>query len=406
LPTPSSTAARIVRSAISPVWQTHRGKARRPQLSGPAVNGGARLGGMVVYRLKKDEARRIAIHAQLLDEPRPADLVDVVNRLTLLQIDPTAAIAPSADLVLWSRLGPAYDAADLTKAIEHDRTLVETVAFIRSPRDLPAVIAEVRDGQMHAVTAAWLETNEPFRRDILALLEKQGPLLSRDIPDTSVEPWPSSGWTNNRNITRMLESLALRGHVAISGRAGRQRYWDLPERVYPAGLPTLDLDAAVRHRNDRRLAALGIARSAGPQIPGEPPYVGDAGEEATVEGTPGTWRVHPAYAGLPFTGRTALLSPFDRLVHDRVRAEQLFGFEYILEMYKPKDKRRWGYFALPVLHGDRLVGKLDATADRKAGTLAVNAIHQDVRFTTAMTAAVRAEVEDLAAWLGFEVTGA
>ncbi len=360
---------------------------------------------MVVHHLTRDEARRIAIHAQLLDAPRPTDLVDVVDRLTILQIDPTAAIAPSADLVLWSRLGSTYDPADLTKAIEHDRTLVETVAYIRSPRDLPAVIAEVRDAAMHPTTSAWLEANDPFRRDILALLEKEGPLLSRDIPDTCVEPWPSSGWTNNRNITRMLESLALRGHVAISGRKGRERYWDLPERVYPAELYTLDLEAAVRHRNDRRLAALGIARSTGPQIPGESPYVGDAGEEAVVEGTPGTWRVHPAYVGLPFEGRTALLSPFDRLVHDRVRAEQLFDFEYILEMYKPKEKRRWGYFALPVLHGDRLVGKLDATADRKAGTLVVNAIHEDVPLTKAMTAAVHAEIEDLAAWLALEVNG-
>ena len=361
---------------------------------------------MVVHQLSLKEARRIAVHAQLLDLPRPTDIVEVVERLTILQIDPTAAIAPSADLVLWSRLGSSYDPADLVKAVEHDRTLVETVAYIRPPRDLPAVMAEVRDAETHAFTAAWLETNEPFRRDILTLLEKEGPLLSRDIPDTSVEPWPSSGWTNNRNITRMLESLALRGYVAISARKGRQRYWDLPERVYPADLPTLDLDAAVRHRNERRLAALGIARSTGPQIPGESPYVGDAGEEAVVEGTPGTWRVHPAYLGLPFKGRTALLSPFDRLIHDRIRAEQLFGFEYILEMYKPKDKRRWGYFALPVLHGDRLVGKLDATADRKVGTLVINAIHEDVRFTRAMTAAVRAEINDLAAWLGLEVTGA
>ncbi|MGH3478689.1 MAG: DNA glycosylase AlkZ-like family protein [Nocardioidaceae bacterium] len=361
---------------------------------------------MVVHRLSKDEARRIAIHAQFLDAPRPSDLVDVVDRLTLLQIDPTAAIAPSADLVLWSRLGSTYDPTDLTKALEQDRTLVETVAFIRSPGDVPAVIAEIRNAEMHPFTAAWLKTNEPFRRDILALLEKKGPLLSRDIPDTSVEPWPSSGWTNNRNITKMLEILALRGHVAISGRKGRQRYWDLPDRVYPADLPTLDFDTAVRCRNERRLAALGIARSSGPQIPGETPYVGEAGEEAAVDGTPGTWRVHPAYVGLPFEGRTALLSPFDRLVHDRVRAEQLFGFEYILEMYKPKDKRRWGYFALPVLHCDRLVGKLDATADRKAGTLVVNEIHPDVRFTKDMTAAVRAEIEDLAAWLGLGVTGA
>ncbi|WBB67586.1 crosslink repair DNA glycosylase YcaQ family protein [Micromonospora sp. WMMD812] len=360
---------------------------------------------MVVHRLTKDEARRIAVHAQLLDAPRPTDLVDIVDRLTLLQIDPTAIIAPSADLVLWSRLGSTYDPADLTKAIECDRTLVETVAYIRSPRDVPAVIAEVRDASTYAFTASWLETNEPFRRDILALLGKEGPLLSRDIPDTSVAPWPSSGWTNNRNVTKMLESLALRGHVAISGRKGRQRYWDLPERVYPAGLPILDLDAAVQHRNERRLAALGIARSSGPQMPGEPPYVGDAGEEAYVTGIPGSWRVHPAYVGLPFEGRTALLSPFDRLIHDRVRAAQLFDFEYLLEMYKPKDKRRWGYFALPVLHGDRLVGKLDATADRKAGTLVINAIHEDVHFTEAMTAAVRAEIDELAAWLGLEVTG-
>jgi uncharacterized protein YcaQ len=355
---------------------------------------------MVAFRLNKDEARRIAIHAQLLDAPRPTDLVDVVDRLTLLQIDPTAAIAPNADLVLWSRLGKAYDPADLVRAVEQDRTLVETVAYIRTLRDVPAVIAEIREAQTHPSIGAWLETNEPFRRDILALLEKEGPLLSRDIPDTSVEPWPSSGWTNNRNTTKMLESLALRGHVAISGRKGRQRYWDLPERVYPAALPSPDLDAAVRHRNERRLAALGIARSSGPQIPGETPYVGDAGEEAVVEGTPGTWRVHPAYVGLDFTGRTALLSPFDRLIHDRVRTEQLFGFEYVLEMYKPRDKRRWGYFALPVLHEDRLVGKLDATADRKAGRLVVNALHQDIRFTKAMTAAVDAEIEDLATWLG------
>ena len=173
------------------------------------------------------------------------------------------------------------------------------------------------------------------------------------------------------------------------------------------------LDQQPQHHEDARVPRPPRARrDLGPQGatallgPPLPPYVGDAGEEAVVEDTPGTWRVHPAYVGLPFRGRTALLSPFDRLIHDRVRAEQLFGFEYILEMYKPKDKRRWGYFALPVLHGDRLVGKFDVTADRKAGTLVVNAIHEDVSFTKAITAAVRAEIEDLAGWLGLEVTSA
>ena len=109
----------------------------------------------------------------------------------------------------------------------------------------------------------------------------------------------------------------------------------------------------------------------------------------------------------PFTGRTALLSPFDRLIHDRVRAEQLCGFEYVLEMYKPKDQRRWGYFALPILHHDRLVGKLDATADRKAGTLVVNAVHEDVPLHQGHHRRRSArEIADLAAWLGLEPSAA
>ena len=132
----------------------------------------------------------------------------------------------------------------------------------------------------------------------------------------------------------------------------------------------------------------------------EPVHVGEAGEPAVVEGVKGEWRVDPTYLVDDFEGRTALLSPFDRLIHDRVRAEQLFDFEYTLEMYKPAAKRRWGYFALPVLHVDRLVGKVDATADRKASMLRVHAIHEDVRFTRTMTKAVQAELDDLASWLG------
>ncbi|HSU73491.1 MAG TPA: crosslink repair DNA glycosylase YcaQ family protein, partial [Terrabacter sp.] len=167
------------------------------------------------------------------------------------------------------------------------------------------------------------------------------------------------------------------------------------------------LEEAVRHRNERRLTALGIARATGTVMPGEHSYAADAGEPAEVEGVPGAWRVHPAYLDVParFEGRTALLSPFDRLIHDRVRAEQLFGFEYILEMYKPKEKRRWGYFALPILHHDRLVGKLDAQADRKTGTLVVNAVHEDVPFTARVRRDVHREIADLAAWLGLTVTG-
>ena len=121
-------------------------------------------------------------------------------------------------------------------------------------------------------------------------------------------------------------------------------------------------------------------------------------------GVKGSWRVDPSLLGQPFSGRAALLSPFDRLIHDRKRTVELFEFDYQLEMYKPAAKRRWGYFALPILSGDRLVGKLDATADRKAGVLRVNAIHQDVPFDPTVTAAVDGEIKDLARWLELDLT--
>jgi hypothetical protein len=200
--------------------------------------------------------------------------------------------------------------------------------------------------------------------------------------------------------------MVSRGEVAVAGRRGRERLWDLAERVYPdhSVLPPAE---AERERNRRRLAALGIARHAGPEAPVEPAVVGESGEPAEIEGVKGRWRVDPAYldgnASADFAGRAALLSPFDRLVHDRVRALEVFGYEYQLEMYKPAAKRRWGYYALPVLYGDRLVGKLDAAADRRAGVLTVNGVHQDVPFTKEMASAIDEEVAGLAGWLGLEI---
>jgi uncharacterized protein YcaQ len=353
-----------------------------------------------VHRLTKAQARRIAVRAQLLDAPRPADLITVVQRLTLLQLDPTAAIAPSADLVIWSRLGSAYQPAELKQALEQDRTLFEHNALVRPMGDVGLYLAGAADWPTYDSIRAWLDGNDSFRLDILEQLASSGPMSSRDIPDTCVVPWASTGWTNNRNVTQMLEFLMMRGEVAISGRVGRQRLWDLPERVYPTDVVVPSAEEAHRAKNERRLAALGIARQKTTAMPVEPADVGEAGEPAVVEGTTGEWRVDPAALDQDFEGRTALLSPFDRLVHDRVRAQELFDFDYTLEMYKPAAKRRWGYFALPVLHRDRLVGKVDATADRKASVLRVNAIHEDVKFTRPMARAVQAELEDLAAWLG------
>jgi uncharacterized protein len=355
-----------------------------------------------MHRLTKAEARRIAVRAQLLDSPRPTDLLEVVRRLTLLQIDPTAAIAPSADLVLWSRLGSTYRPHELKRALEDERTLFELDALIRPTSDLGLYLAGADERPAYERTRAWLRENDSFRRDILKRLRSSGPLSSRELPDTAAVPWASSGWTHNRNVTQMLEILMNRGEVAIAGRVGRERLWDVPERVYPAGVAVPSVEEAERARNERRLGSLGIARAKARAMPMEPIHVGEAGEPAEVEGVKGEWRVDPARLGEDFEGRTALLSPFDRLVHDRTRAEELFDFEYTLEMYKPAAKRRWGYFALPILHGDRLVGKLDATADRKASVLRVNAVHEDVTSTRAIAKGVQGELEDLAAWLGLD----
>ena len=358
---------------------------------------------MTPRRLTKAQARRIAVRAQLLDARRPTDLVDTVTHLTMLQLDPTAAIAPSADLVAWSRLGSAYRPAHLQQAVEHHRTLFEHNALVRPMSDVGLYLAGADAWPLWEKARRWLADNKSFRHDVLERLGAAGPVSSRDIPDTAAVPWASTGWTHQRNVTQMLEFLMMRGEVAVSARVGRERVWDLAARVYPPDTVVPSLEDAERAKARRRLQSLGIARATGTATPVEPSVVGDIGEPAEVEDTRGVWRVDPAALeslGEDFEGRTALLSPFDRLVHNRVRAEELFDFEYTLEMYKPAAKRRWGYYALPVLHHDRLVGKVDAKADQKASVLQVFAIHHDVRFTRTMTAAVHAELDDLARWLG------
>ena len=359
---------------------------------------------MSVHRLTRDEARRIAIRAQMLDAHRPPDLATVVERLTFLQLDPTAVVAPSADFIAWSRLGSAYAPAQLQAALEQERTLVELtsqptvaeprLAMVRPMADLGLFLAEMGSlPSSGTVRSDWLRANDGFRRRILDLLRESGPLVSRDIPDTSDVPWQSSGWTHDRNVTQMLEFLAARGVIAVAGRRGRQRLWDLAERIYPAGTAAIAADEARRIRDERWLRAVGVAR---------PKLVGGAGVPVEVEGTSGQWRLDPEATAEGFEGRTAVLSPFDRLTHDRARARDLFDFDYLLEMYKPKDKRRWGYFALPVLHDDQLVGKVDATADQDASVLQVHAVHQDIPFNRSTKAAVDAELEALARWLGLD----
>ena len=363
---------------------------------------------MVRHELSKQDARRIAVQAQWLHAHRPTELLPLLRRLTLLDIDPTAAVAPSADLVLWSRIGSSYDRMDLVRAID-ERTVIELRGTLRPAEDLALYGAdmaswpgtgELRDWEEEQ--RDWVRANDACRRDILERLDSAGPLTSRQLPDTCAVPWRSTGWTNNRNVTQLLGFMVRRGEVAVAGRAGKERLWDLAERVYPDD-PIVPAQEAERRRNERRLAALGIARSRAPERPVEPLDVQNVGEEAVIDGVKGAWRVDPTLIGQPFEGRAALLSPFDGLLQDRARMTELFEYEYILEMYKPAAKRRWGYYALPVLYGDRLVGKLDAAADRKDEVLRVHALHWDVDPSRAIVAAVNREIADLAAWLNLDL---
>jgi uncharacterized protein YcaQ len=361
---------------------------------------------VAVHELSRTDARRIAVRAQLLTKRRPSDVIDTVRQLFMVQLEPTSAIAPSAELVLWSRLGSAFDPQDLWGALDEQR-LIELNQMVRVPEDLALFRAQMAvwpgSGELRGwqeEVAEWVRVNNGCRRDILERLRADGPLPTSELPDSCVVAWNSSGWNDNRNVRMMLQKLVERGEVAAAGGQGRDRLWDLASRIYPDD-PVPPEDEARRLLDDRRLSALGIARARAAKLPAEPVDVGEAGEPAVVEGVRGRWRVDPAQLGQPFDGRAALLSPFDGLVADRRRVSEIFEYDYILEMYKPAAQRRWGYYALPILCGDRLVGKLDARADHDAGALRIAAVHRDVPFTKTMAAAVDHEIQDLVRWLGW-----
>ena len=366
-----------------------------------------------VHELSRDEARRIVVRAQLLTADRPTDLLAVVRRLTLMQNDPTAAVAPSAEVVAWSRLGSSYRLGELAECEAAGR-LVELGGMLRPAEDIALYTAEMavwpgpgRLKDWEESQRDWVEANDGCRRDILEKLYDEGPLPASGLPDTTVLPWESSGWNNDRSRRMLIGLMVRRGEVAAAGYDGRDRLWDLAERVYP-DVPPVPLEEALRIRDQRRLRGLGLARAKATELPADRVDVGDAGEPAVVEGVRGTWRVEPeelARLDEPFAGRAALLSPLDRLVYDRKRMEEIFEFDYQLEMYKPVAKRRWGYWAMPILHGDRLVGKLDARAERGEGVLRVHAVHEDEPFPGDVRAAVDAEIDDLARWLGLERDG-
>jgi uncharacterized protein YcaQ len=296
-----------------------------------------------------EEARRIAVRAQALDG-RAKGVLATVRRLGFLQLDPISVVAPPQHLVLWSRLGH-FDPTHLDRLLWKQRKLVEWDAFLYPVEDLPILKAFMRrrDRPLDKRITAWLKEHAAFRRYVLKELRERGPLLSREIEDAPSQKREEHRWWGQRKMGLMLECLSARGEVAVVGRNGKQRIWDLAERWYPE-TETLPIATARRAYEEKRFRALGVRLERGRLV------------------------AHPDAVDGPVPERTTFLSPFDRLVHDRDRALALWDFFYRLEMYVPAAKREYGYYVLPILHCDRIVGRIEPVFDRRRQVLRINGL--------------------------------
>jgi uncharacterized protein YcaQ len=329
-----------------------------------------------VIEVSREEARRIAVRAQLLNGSAKGVLT-TVRRLGFLQIDTVSTVAPPQHLVLYSRLGPRYDRAELDRHLWRTRKLVEVNAFIHPIEDLPLLVARMRrrreKNAREGRIAAFLKENAGYRRYVLRELDRRGPLLSREIEDHAGFAREKHPWWGDRKMALMLMVLADRGQVAVVGRRQGQRLWDLAERWYPE-VGRITWPQAQRVIAERRARTQGVRFERG------------------------RWLAHPEATDGPVPDRAVLLSPFDRLVYDRDRAEQLWDFRYRLEMFVPREKREYGYYVLPLLVGDAVVGRAEPVYDAKTKTLRLLGSWGD-------TSRLDEALDDLAAWLGASIVG-
>ncbi len=385
--------------------------------------------------LTADDARRLAIARQHLDSADPADMLDLVRDLGCLQLDPTNAVAKSHLLVLWSRLG-AFDESTLDRLLWEDRALFEYWAHAASivlTEDYPIHkywmnTYGTKDAPWGQRMAKWSEDNATLRDHILDEIRQKGALPSKVFEDKSEAAWQSTGWTGNRNISQMLTYLWEKGILMIASRKGGHRYWDLTERVLPSWTPQDDLspNEFTRRAAQRALRALGVAttrqiiqhftRSRYHELPTvmkelvqdgliEPVQITDGGASKWA----GEWYIHQLDLPLleqiqsgTWTGRTTLLSPFDNLICDRARTQKMFNFDFKLEIYVPKAKRQYGYYVLPILHNDQLIGRIDPLMNRKQNILEIQSVYAepDAPQSPEVAQAIRASIESLASFLG------
>ncbi|HEY0188270.1 MAG TPA: crosslink repair DNA glycosylase YcaQ family protein [Cellulomonas sp.] len=356
--------------------------------------------------LSLSQARRIALRAQGLDRPRPErstpptlrQFQQVVDRLGLLQIDSVNVLARAHLMPAFSRLGP-YDTALLDRASGRSpRRLVETWAHEASfvPPETYALLGwrrrAFRDHAWGVIRDAPVQ-HSSLVTDVRAVLATEGPLTAREVHERvgAAHPRSRTDWGWNWSASkRVLEYLFFTGEVSSARRNAQfERCYDLTERVLPPAVlaaPEPDDGTALRSLVAIAARAHGIAsvrclldyfRLRGPGAQAAVRDLVDAGTLLPVR-VAGWDRpvLLDAGADLPrsATGR-ALLSPFDPLVFERRRLEELFGLRYRIEIYVPEAQRVHGYYVLPFLHGERIAALVDLKADRRAGVLRVHAAH-------------------------------
>jgi uncharacterized protein len=390
--------------------------------------------------IDRSTARRLAITVQRLagTPPRssPNAVLGVIRSIRCVQLDPISVVARSPLLVLGSRVA-GFDPKHLDRLLWRDHSVYEYWAHAASvvlTEDHPIHAWYMRqylrdDGSAwNRRRLDWMAANAKLKRSVLAQVRRDGPVLARRISGgLTGESWRSSGWTNERNVDRMLGFLWASGRVMVAGREGIQKLWDLTERVLPPDAPRERLSdlEVTRRAVDRSLHGLGVGtakhirshftRDRYPELNRVLAEFERTGRVERVvvqhDGAPmpGTWYVHRDDLPLlervergRWEPRAVLLSPFDNLIADRARSELLFDLSYRMEIYVPKDKRRFGYYAMPVLDGDRFVALVDPAMDRANGRLLVRAVHAEpgVRTTRESGRPVAEAVRDLASWLG------
>jgi len=377
-----------------------------------------------VRRLDPGAARRMAIAAQGLAAPRPGGRVDlrhlrrVFGQVGAVQLDPVNVVERAPHLTLFSRLGP-HDRELLWRAYNQRRELIEYWAHqacFLPVADYPLFRHRMEGaGQWRAVRE--LQAERPgYLEAVLAEVRRRGPLSAAELeePGERHTPYWGSGWTAGKLA---LEWLFVTGRLVVGERHNLVRRYDLPERVIPRQY--LECPAPPR-AEAQRLLLLRAARSLGVgtaadladyyEVPikearplVESLAADGALERVEVEG----WRApafrHPEAEAPRRASAAALLCPFDSLIWDRGRTERLFGFRYRAEIYTPAARRVWGYYVLPFLLGDRLVGRVDLRADRERGILAAPGVYLEPGQDAAGAArALAVELRAMSRWLGLE----